>query len=224
MADDLQEIDGIGPSREADLKERGYETYADLADANHETLAEEVKNMNQDTALEIVVQSQNMADLKASEVEEEPDVEESVEEETVEGVEEAVQTEQLVAEVDESESVDEAAATVEEDEIGPYTFELSFETAYEYDSFYHTLLEHRAAIKRTNRSGIETYESLLESMRNSSYDTSVEVEMTEDQLNNLHNAVLEQRIDYQGDNLIDYMEALRAVENRLNDIRRDRLF
>ena len=222
MTDDLQEIDGVGPSREDDLKEAGYETYSDLAEADHEELAEEINRLSEDKALSLVVQGQNLADL------EEADVEES---EAKSGEDEAVEPEEALDELPdedelEEEMEEEANSEDEAEEGGETSYEvlLDFEGTNEYDTFYHTLIEERCALRRTNRTGVDTYESLLSSMRAIDVDGEFTVEMTADELNDLHNAVMEQRYSYQGENLIDYMDALRAVETDLNEIRRDLLF
>jgi len=236
MTDDLQELDGVGPAREEKLNDEGYETYAELGEADHEELAESINRLSEDAALDLVVQAQNMADLEEAEVEEsddegEPEVEEEAEEsddeEEPEPPQEADFTEEEDADADEADS----ASENEEDEPEPeveaeatFTVTLDFDGVHEYDTFYHTLLEERCNLRRTNRAGVESYEKMLESLRGTSADGSFTVELSEDELNDLHNAVLEQRISYQGENLIDYMDALRVVENNVNAVREEFLF
>ncbi len=211
MSDNLKEIDGVGPAREDNLNEAGYETYSDLGEADYEQLAEEIPRMPEDSALEIVVQAQNLAELEEAEVEDEESEDGDADAETEDAVEEA-----------EEDAVEEA----EEDEDGEtqYSVELSFDGEHQYDTFYHTLVEERCNLQRTNRAGAESYEKMLQSMQRTSPDESYTVDLTEDELNDLHNAVLEQRIDYQGDNLIEYMDALRIVEEKINDVREEHLF
>lgn len=218
MTDDLQQIDGIGPAREESMHETGYETYADLAEADPDELGEEIPNLSSDKALEIVVQAQNLADLEEASVEENPSVEEDSddsEEDDVTDVETA-EDEQTFNEDGPETTADSFDATFE--------FELSVERPNEYDALYHTLLDHRATLKRTNREGIETFDEFLDSLRSVEPDGSVSAEMNEEELNNLHSAILQKRMGYQGDNLIEEMEALKQVEQRLNDIRDRFLF
>jgi predicted RecB family nuclease len=217
MTDDLQEIDGVGPAREERLIDAGYETYEDLAEADHEVLADEIQRLPEDSALDVVVQAQNLADLQDAEVEEGPDVEEEPTEEEIEE-----ELDDLEEELDEELNEEEG----EPADGGEDTLELtlSFGSSHEYDTFYHTLIEQRCALKRTNRSGVESYERMLESMRKTADDGEFTVAVNEDELNEIHNAVLEQRISYQGENLIDYMDALRAVEESINDVREELLF
>jgi len=219
MTDDLQEIDGVGPSREDDLNEAGYETYSDLAEADHEELAEEINRLSEDKALSLVVQGQNLADLEEADVEE-SEAEDGSDEEEAEAEAEADEEPEPDADADADADDDEPAEESETD----YEVLLDFEGTHEYDTFYHTLIEERCALRRTNRTGVDTYDNLLASMRAIDVDGEFTVEMTADELNDLHNAVMEQRYSYQGENLIDYMDALRAVETDLNEIRRDLLF
>jgi len=237
MTDDLQEIDGVGPSREDDLNEAGYETYSDLAEADHEELAEEINRLSEDKALSLVVQGQNLADLEEADVEESEAEDDSEDEgteevEPEEALDELPDEDELEDELEEEEAEDEAGSASENEEPEPeeeegetdYEVLLDFEGTHEYDTFYHTLIEERCALRRTNRTGVDTYDNLLASMRAIDVDGEFTVEMTADELNDLHNAVMEQRYSYQGENLIDYMDALRAVETDLNEIRRDLLF
>lgn len=240
MTDDLQELDGVGPAREEKLNDEGYETYAELGEADHEELADTVNRLSEDAALDLVVQAQNMADLEEAEISsgdglgdddaeadsasENDDEEEEVEPE--EALEELPDDEELEEELNELEAEAEEESEPEPEVEGEATFtvELQFGNAHEYDTFYHTLVEERCDLRRTNRAGVESYEKMLESMRETSAKGSFTAELTEDELNDLHNAVLEQRIDYQGENLIDYMDALRVVENNVNAVREEFLF
>lgn len=237
MTDDLQEIDGVGPSREDDLNEAGYETYSDLAEADHEELAEEINRLSEDKALSLVVQGQNLSDLEEADVEESEAEDDSEDEgteevEPEEALDELPDEDELEEELEEANAEDEGGSASENEEPEPeeeedetdYEVLLDFEGTHEYDTFYHTLIEERCALRRTNRTGVDTYDNLLASMRAIDVDGEFTVEMTADELNDLHNAVMEQRYSYQGENLIDYMDALRAVETDLNEIRRDLLF
>jgi predicted RecB family nuclease len=216
MTDDLQEIDGIGPSREETLNEAGYETYTALAEVDGDTLAEDVNRLSEDKALDIVVQAQNLEDLEEAVVEEAGSEPKEIDDEAVEE-----ELEELEAEIEEETGPEDETETE-----GETTFEveITFDSSHEYDTFYHTLLEERCNLRRTNRAGVESYEKMLESMRATSAEGSFSVELTEDELNDLHNAVMEQRVSYQGENLIDYMDALRVVENNVNAVREEFLF
>jgi predicted RecB family nuclease len=216
MTEDYQEIDGIGPAREEKLNNEGYETYAELGEADHEELAENINRLSEDAALDLVVQAQNLADLEEAEVEEEPEVEEDEGEEV--GPEEALE------ELPDDEELEEEEAESEDEGETTFDVVMNFDGEYEYDTFYHTLIEERCNLRRTNRTGVESYEKMMESMRAIDVDGQFTVEMTGDELNDLHNAVMEQRHDYQGENLIDYMDALRSVEDSVNEVRREFLF
>lgn len=220
MTDDLQELDGVGPAREEDLNELGYETYSDLGEADHEELAEEVPRLSEDKALDLVVQAQNKADLEAAEVKEDDSDDQSLEEE-------AKEPEAEVEEDVESDDSDEDEAEPEPEDDGglPETvpFELEFGGPEEYDTFFATVYEFRNTMVRTNRD-TDVAEELLAAIREVGPDGTVEVDLKPEDLNELHNAVRTQAVDYQGENLIDQMEALDRVETRINAVREEHLF
>jgi len=56
---ELEDLDGVGPTRAERLSEAGYGDMEALAAADHEELAEEA-DVPEDTALEFVVQAQNV--------------------------------------------------------------------------------------------------------------------------------------------------------------------
>ena len=221
MSDNLQNLDGVGPAREERLNDEGFETYTDLGEADPEALSASIQRLPEDTALELVVQAQNMADLEEADVET-TDVGEAADD----GVSEsefdlAEETDEDPAEMEpETDEVEEAV-----DETDPtVTVSFSFDSEYEYDTFYQTLLEERCRLNRTNRAGADLYEKMLDQMRSSTVDEEFSVEMEEGELNDMHNAILQQRISYQGENLIDYMDALVQVEAKVNTIREEELF
>jgi len=206
MEDNLKELDGIGTAREERLNEEGYTTYEELANADYEELSESIKRMPEDTALDLVVQAQNMADLKEAEVS------------TVDTLNQETETN--------SETVTEDNEEEEKENASESYFEITipFSSPEQYDTFYHTLIEERCRLNRTNRTDAGNYEKVINELRTTSPSESVTVELTATELNDLHNAVLEQRMDYQGDNVIDYMEALRVVEEEINAAREEFLF
>ena len=217
MTDDLQDLDGVGPAREEKLNDAGYETYADLAEADYEDLSEELDRLPEDSALELVVQAQNSADLQEAEVVESEEVEDESEFDLVE-------EDEPEEEVEETDEEDESEDEAGEDEVETFDVELSFSDPKEYDTFFHTVIEERSTAHRTNRAGAEIYETILSELRDASVEEGVTVELTASSLNDLHNAVIEQRIDYQGDNLIDYMDAIKQIENQIDEQRREYLF
>lgn len=218
MTDDFQELDGVGPAREEKLNDESYETYEELGDADHEELADTINRLSEDAALDLVVQAQNVADLEEAEVEEEVEDSEKEEEPAEADFEEED------ADANEADAESQSASETEPEGEVEFEVELHFDGVHEYDTFYHTLIEERCNLRRTNRAGVDSYEKMLQSMRATSPEGSFTVSLTEDELNDLHNAILEQRIDYQGENLIDYMDALRVVENNVNAVREEFLF
>jgi hypothetical protein len=203
MTDNYKKIDRVGPARSEALHNAGYETYSDLATADPDELFNELKNTKKDTALEIVVQAQNMAELEDADVEENPVIQ-SVDDDT-----------------DETDGDDEDMDT---DNGPPYSVTLTPETEMQYDTLFHTLIDARANANRTNRTVSELYNDMLDQLRNIGAGDTVEITVDKRELNNLHSSVHQNRMKYQGDNLIEHMEALRAVEEQINDAREEFLF
>jgi hypothetical protein len=223
---DLTELDGVAEGRAENLQEAGYESVEDLVDADPEEIAEEVNYLPEDTALNLIVQSQNLIAEEEAEVEEDEPT--SVTEEVADAVEEEpeVEEEEETVEEDTEDSDEEEEETIEEDsEDGPIAFELTFEEALAYDTFFDAVMGQRSSMLQSNRDGVDVFDHALDQMRQSAgADATVELEMTEAQLNDLHNSVRQTMIAYKGDNLIDHMDALQRVLSDINDVRDEHLF
>jgi hypothetical protein len=213
MTDNFQEIDGVGPAREEDLADADYESYADLAEVDAATLGEEIPRLSEDKALDIIVQAQNLADLEEAEAEANPEVEE----ETI-GVSQSYGND----EADDSDEEEVEAEATEEPER--YTVELTVESDAEYDAFYDALLQHRQTLIGTNRPGVGRATEYIDRLREATVGDTLTFELTADELNGLHNSVMQHRLDYQGRNLREQLDALRRIENRVNDLREEYLF
>lgn len=239
---DLTELDGVGPARSESLEEAGYSDFETLADADPEALAEDA-GVTEDKALDFIVQSQNLVAEQEAEVEESKPVTEEVADAVEESEDEEVGAEEAVEELpdsdeleeeieeaaDDSDTTDETDESVDEspENEGPQEiqFELTFDEALEYDTFFDSVMGQRATMLRSNRDGVEAFDHVLDQMRASSgVGATVELELTESQLNDLHNSVRGTMIDYKGDNLIDHMDALQEVLNDVNEVRDKHLF
>jgi hypothetical protein len=241
---ELTELNGVAEGRAENLTEAGYESVEDLVGADYEAIAEQVNYLPEDTALELVVQAENLVEEEQAEVvEDEPatiteEVEEAVEEATsnsgqADGSETSSDDETSSASENEEELAEEVKQLEEEveeespdEDDGPRTieFEISFNSGLEYDTFFDAVMGQRATMLRTNRTGVETFDHALKQMRNGGMGEPVELSMTEAQLNGLHNSVREKIVDYKGDNLIDHMDALQQVMNQIDDVRSEELF
>jgi len=212
MTDDFQEIDGLGPAREEKLNNAGYETYADLANGDPEELAEEVSRLSEDAALEMVVQAQNLADLEDAGVEEDPDPEPEETNETA--VEPASE---------EDGGTDEPVSLPAEEDDGDelYTVELSIDTGYQYDALYDCLLNYRQELQSTNRKGVDQVTGYLDALRGTTSGETLTLTLSKDELNDLHNQLLNHRIDYQGRNFRDQLQAAKEMEQELDQQRKD---
>jgi hypothetical protein len=239
MTVDLTELDGVGPARSGDLEEAGYDDFETIADADHEALAEEAE-IPEDTALDFVVQSQNIVAEEDAEVEESQPVTEEVAEAVEEAEDEEVEAEEAVEELPDEEEFEEefeeddaeadddepesASETVEDEGPTEYGFSVTFESGLEYDTFFDAVMSQRSTMLQSNRTGTEAFDHALEQMRNGGMDEPVELEMTEAELNNLHNSVRQTTISYKGDNLIDHMDALNNILDQVNEARDEHLF
>ena len=231
----LTELDGVADGRAENLTEAGYESVEDLVDADPEVLADEVSYLPEDTALELIVQAQNIVAEEDAEVEEsEP---ESVTDEVAEavGAEEALDElpdeeeieEEIDGEVEEedSDTAGETDESVDESPEADISFELTFDAALEFDTFFDAVMGQRATMLRSNRSGVDAFDHTLDQLRSAGgVGTTVSLEMEPQELNDLHNCVRQTMIAYKGDNLIDHMDALKRVMNDINAVRDEHPF
>jgi len=219
---ELTDLSGVGPARSDYLVEAGYETPADIAEAEAEAVSEAI-NAPEDTALELIVQSQNVIAEEESEVEaRDPDPEaESI---TVsEGDSNSRPDEDDSDEGEDTDSEDSADGS-EEDTPNLIEFEIEFEEGLQYDTLFDSVMQQRSKMYQANRSGVEVFDHALEQMRTGGVSEPVELEMTEQQLNDLHNSVRQKVIEYKGNNLIDHMDALNAVFDQIEAVRSEYLF
>ena len=213
---DLDNIDGVGPAMEERLEENGYEDVEALAEADEDELSE-VKQVTSDKALDFIVQAQNLIedsdeeegeeelggdefDLTPSELSDEQEEEQSDEEEVVEESEED---------------------KPQQEEISVYPIQLTFDSMLEYDVFHAALMRRHERVYTGNQPAADALQKCLDGLDNFE---KAEYELDEQELNELHSAVLQQRTNYQGDNLIDHMDALKKIETQVNEQRNEYLF
>lgn len=213
---EVTDIKGIGPAKAETLADAGYESVEDIANADADELGE-VEGVGEDRALEFIV---GAADLLESteEVEEETDDDEfdlkpsDVGDELEDEVDEL--EEELKEELEDTES-----PTDDEDQT--YTVSIDFSSDDEYHTFHAAIMRYYERIYTSNQPASDAMAKILEKLTDSG---DVEYELDEQELNTLHTAVKQMRTQYQGDNLIDQMDALRSVEEQINEQRREALF
>lgn len=226
MTDDFQAIDGVGPAREEHFVDEGYEAYADLAEADPSVLSEQIDNLPEDSALEIVVQAQNLTDLGEAEVEENPEVEET------ETITESSDGTEVVMDVegDEGEDVEEdvesqsASESETETETETHSLKLTIASEGQYDAMYDTLLSYRQTLIGRNSDEVERYTDYIDELRDAVVEDTLEYEMTAEEINSLHNAIRQKRLDYQGANLHDQLAPARELETKFNNQREELIF
>ena len=230
---ELEDLDGVGPTRAERLDEAGYGDMEALAAADHEELAEEA-DVPEDTALEFVVQAQNVVedneaedegldedtefDLEPREVSEEVEEADSGEEE-----DESDEDDRGAVADEPAESAEDAEdESTEEDEPTTYEIGLEFENDLQYHVFHHALMDKWTTVYTSRQTASDTLREILSDLTGNKEE--VTLELSSDELNELHSAVLQRRTDYQGQNLIDHMDALREVEAQVDEQRAEYLF
>jgi hypothetical protein len=227
---ELTELDGVGPARSASLVEAGYEDVAAVAEADAGQLAEDAE-IPEDTALGFIVQAENITASEGADVEES----EPVTQEIAHAVEGDELEEEAEADDNEGEGEGEGREekreeTKEEDAEEPFEegydrVAVSFDLAspLEHDVFFASLMRHTETMIRSNQTNTAVLDSLLDELRDTG-DGQIHVEVEPDDLNLLHNAVRKMVVEYQGNNLIDHMNAMKAVQNQVNEHRDEHLF
>jgi hypothetical protein len=229
MADDFQKIDGVGQAREESLISEGYKTFEDLAQADASELSNTISRLPEDSALEMIVQAQNLTELENASVTENPSIENKTESENTSDNDEQI----TVSETRSQETgmtSEESNETVTEnkntsiDSQNDYTITISIESNRQYDALYDTLISYRQKLIRTNRQGVSRADEYLDKLRSASVGSVIELSVSEDELNSLHNIVKQNRVSYQGKNYSEQLRGIREIEDEINNQRREILF
>lgn len=214
---ELQDITGVGESRADDLVEMGYESVEDVAAADPEDLTE-LSRVGEDRAIEMVVDAENL-----SETDEGSESDEDTEHETItfdeEDLDEEVEEleEEFEVEEPDDEPVEEA---VDEERPEEQTFELSFSLdKFESEILTAALIDAYSTLRSRNVSRSEACFRVLEKLRD-----STTLQVTEEELNALHSAVRQRRLEYQGNNHVDMMNLTQNIEMQISEARDEYLF
>ena len=213
---ELQDITGVGESRADDLVEMGYESVEDVAAADPEDLTE-LSRVGEDRAIEMVVDAQNLSGSEESQPDEDTESETITfdEEDLDEEVEEL--EEEFEVEEPDDEPVEEA---VDEERPEEQTFELSFSLDnFESEILTAALIDAYSTLRSRNVSRSEACFRVLEKLRD-----STTLQVTEEELNALHSAVRQRRLEYQGNNHVDMMNLTRNIEVQISEARDEYLF
>jgi len=227
MADNFQKIDGVGQAREESLISEGYEDFEDLAQADASELSNNISRLPEDSALEMIIQAQNLTELENASVTENPSIENKTESENTSDNDEQItvsetRSQETGMKSDESEeTVTESTST---DSKNDYAITISIESDRQYDALYDTLISYRQKLIRTNRQGVSRADEYLDKLRSASVDSVIEISVSEDELNSLHNIVKQNRVSYQGKNYSEQLRGIREIEDEINNQRRELLF
>jgi hypothetical protein len=227
MADDFQKIDGVGQAREESLINEGYEEFEDLAQADASELSNNISRLPEDSALEMIVQAQNLTELENASVTENPSIEKNTEtENNTTSAEQITVSETRLQET--GMTSDESENTMTEntgiDSENTYTVTISINSDRQYDALYDTLISYRQKLIRTNREGVSRADTYLDKLRVASVDSVIELSVSEDELNSLHNIIKQNRVNYQGKNYSEQLRGIREIEDEINTQRRELLF
>lgn len=222
---ELQDITGVGESRADDLVEMGYESVEDVASADPEDLTE-LSRVGEDRAIEMVVDAQNLAGSEEEQPGEEADSPDEGTEsgsETITFDEEDLdeEVEELEEEFEVEESEDEPVEeAVDEERPEEQTFELSFSLdEFESEILTAALIDAYSTLRSRNVSRSEACLRVLEKLRD-----STTLQVTEEELNALHSAVRQRRLEYQGNNHVDMMNSTQNIEVQISEARDEYLF
>ena len=213
---DLTDLDGVAEGRASNMKEAGYESLQDVAEADAETLSDSVNYLPEDTALELVVQAGDMVDEERNTPEVSEDDAETSDEEDGPLPGELAESSEDDSDGEESGVEDESPD--ESDET--YTLTVDLETDDHYDAYMTALFN--AVEKQSNQVALDALNSVLDDARYNGGEVSHEV--TEYELNTMHAAVSQQVTEYKGQNMIGHMDAMRDILAQVNEVRQEQLF
>lgn len=230
---ELTDIQKIGPSRAEELESMGYDSVEALASGDVEEIAE-LDRVSEDMALEFIIAASDMVEESEPENDAAPNTDFSDEHGLDEGGERFdlapsevsnevdINEEAVSGEIDgELEALSETVEGEMAESGGPYDVSLEFENRMQYHTFHDAIMTYYSSIKDSRRDASECMKKLLSEV--SGVD-NISVTMTEDEINALHTAVKQKRLAYQGQNNIDLMEELTAVESQVDDVRKEKLF
>lgn len=223
----VTDIKGVGPSKAENLEEEGYESVEDIAQADPDNLSE-ISGISEDRALEYMVSAGDLLDAESQddseqgeEASDEFDLTPDEVGEELESEEDGLPEVEVVEddEGDSGESPDESEDA--EDEPESYTVSVDFNTRMQYHTFHAAIMRYHETQYTSNQPKADAMQMVLDGLESGD---GVEYEVSEEEFNTLHTAVKQCRTDYQGNNLIDHMDALNEVEEQINDQRRELLF
>lgn len=216
---ELQDITGVGESRADDLVEMGYESVEDVAAADPEDLTE-LSRVGEDRAIEMVVDAENLSETDEG-TESDEDTESGSETITFDEEDLDEEVEELEEEFEVEEPDDEPVEeAVDEERPEEQTFELSFSLdEFESEILTAALIDAYSTLRSRNVSRSEACFRVLEKLRD-----STTLQVTEEELNALHSAVRQRRLEYQGNNHVDMMNLTRNIEVQISEARDEYLF
>jgi hypothetical protein len=224
---EVTDIKGVGPSKAENLAENDYESVEDIAQADPDNLSE-ISGISEDRALEYMVSAGDLLDDSEDDEEASGDefdlTPDEVGEELQDDADDAESDdgpEVEVVENDEEETAESDSEEPDVEEDPEYEVVVDFDSRMEYHTFHAAIMRYHEKQYTSNQPKADAMQKVLDALESGE---SASFELDEQELNTLHTAVKQCRTDYQGNNLINHMDALKGVEAQINDQRRDYLF
>jgi len=227
---EITDVKGVSDSRAEDLAENGYNSVEDIATAEEDELTD-VSGVGPSTASDLVDSAREVLQAEHG-VEAEPEEEDDEEEEedvTIEDLEEINKEEPDGY----NEPRDEEDVTAEDDDPEPeevdtspelYDVTLTLPEDESYDYLILALVELKVQRVSASHEQSRIAEGLLEEFRPLGGAGEVTVSMDSEELNTLHSAVTQVTMRYQGNNDVEAFNALKNIEEQIQDARSEYLF
>lgn len=223
----LTDVTGVSETRAENLRDEGFTTVDDVAEADPSDL-EEVHGVGEATATDLVEAAQEVitaehtdeGDEAEDDGEDREDVGledlEEVNEGTPEGYNEPVEPE------DEGEDEVEAAEEVD----GPEEYEVELEVANDeqYDYFLKAILDMKLERSNNPQASQSIMAEAVEVLRPLGGAGTVELTVSDNELNRLHSAVQQAETRHQQNRQNDAFEEMRDLKRRVDELRSEYIF
>jgi len=234
MSPELTDVKGVSDSRADDLRDEGYNSVDDIATAEEDQLTE-VSGIGSSTASDLVESSQEL--LQEEHGVEAPDEEEKEVEDGT-GSDDDVTIEDL-EEINSgepdgyNEPRDEEDVTAEDDDPEPeevdtspelYDVTIALDSDESYDYLILALVELKVQRVSASHEQSKIASGLLDEFRPLGGAGEVTLSFDSEELNTLHSAVKQVATRYQGNNDVEAYDALKNVEEQVQDARSEYLF
>lgn len=214
----------LGQRDESD-QETGENEDDDFVDAEADNSAERGPEAESQEAEEAVREVEDDEDFVDAEADNSAESGEESDEEEDDGGEDGADVDASATNSESSRDEDggsDVSGQADNGESETYSLSVELEDDVHHDAYLMALLNHR---KRQHRGHAPSREAIDVALDDARYnDGTVEHELTETELNELHAAVSQQVNEFKGSNMLDHMNAAQDVKEQVNEVREDKLF